>query len=77
MYSRIIGTGSYLPKKTVTNKDLEKFVDTNDEWIESRTGIKQRRILRDPKKAMSDMGVEAVKQLLEKTNTKPEEVEMI
>ncbi len=77
IHAAITGVAGYVPDEIITNFDLEKLVDTNDEWIESRTGIKQRRILRDPKKAMSDMGVEAVKQLLEKTNTKPEEVEMI
>ncbi len=42
IYSRIIGTGSYLPERVVTNRDLEKIVDTNDEWIVSRTGIRER-----------------------------------
>ena len=44
MYSKIIGTGGYLPKKILTNKDLESIVDTTDEWILERTGIKQRHI---------------------------------
>ncbi|MCL4155388.1 UNVERIFIED_CONTAM: hypothetical protein GTU68_045264, partial [Idotea baltica] len=56
---------------------LEAMVDTNDEWIRSRTGIEERRILKTPGWATSDMGVEAVKILLEKTSTKPEEVDMI
>ena len=47
MYSRIIGTGSYLPQKVLTNKDLESLVDTTDEWIVERTGIKQRHIAAD------------------------------
>ena len=47
MYSRISGTGSYLPKKILTNADLEKLVDTSDEWIRTRTGIEQRRPHRD------------------------------
>ena len=44
MYSRIAGTGSYLPKKIFTNRDLEKLVDTSDEWIRTRTGISQRHV---------------------------------
>jgi len=44
MYSRIAGTGSYLPEKIVTNADLERLVDTSDEWIRTRTGIKQRHV---------------------------------
>ena len=44
IYSRIAGTGSYLPEKVVTNADLEKLVDTSDEWIASRTGIRERRM---------------------------------
>ena len=44
MYSRIAGTGSYLPKKILTNRDLEKLVDTSDEWIRTRTGISQRHV---------------------------------
>jgi len=72
----ITGIGSYLPEEKLTNFDLEKIVDTNDEWIFTRTGIKERRIL--PKGlGLSYMGERAVKQLLEKTGTDPLEVEMI
>ena len=46
-YSRIIGTGGYLPEKVLTNADLEKLVDTNEAWIYSRTGIRERRIAAD------------------------------
>ena len=67
MYSRIAATGSYLPEKVLTNHDLEKMVDTSDEWIMQRIGIKERRILKEEGKATSDMGTEAVKNLLEKT----------
>ena len=49
MYSKIIGTGGYLPNKILTNKDLESLVDTTDEWIIERTGIKQRHISEDGK----------------------------
>jgi len=73
----ITGVQGYVPDHVLTNKDLEKIVDTNDEWIQSRTGIKERRILKGEGLAASDMGVEMVKGLLEKTNTKPEEVEML
>ncbi len=73
----ITGVHGYVPEHVLTNKDLEKIVDTNDEWIQSRTGIKERRILKGEGLAASDMGVEMVKGLLEKTNTKPEEVEML
>lgn len=73
----ITGVAGYVPEEVITNFDLEKLVETNDEWIVSRTGIKERRILRDPSKAMSDMGVAAVETLLKRTNTKAEEIDMI
>ncbi|MEE9439151.1 MAG: 3-oxoacyl-ACP synthase, partial [Saprospiraceae bacterium] len=63
----ITGVAKYVPETLLTNADLEKMVDTNDEWIVSRTGIKQRHILKEPGKATSDMGVEMVKKLLTKT----------
>ncbi len=73
----ITGVSGYVPPDVLTNHDLEKMVDTNDEWILSRTGIKKRHILKDPTKATSDMAVEAVKELLAKTNTDPSEVDFI
>ena len=73
----ITGVGGYVPEDVLTNADLEKMVDTTDEWITTRTGIKERRILRTPGKATSDMGVEVVRQLLEKTGTKPEEIDLL
>lgn len=73
----ITGVAGYVPETILDNKKLETMVDTNDEWITSRTGIKERRILDNPDLATSDMAVEAVKSLLEKTNTKPEEIDMI
>ncbi len=73
----ITGVAGYVPDDVLTNQDLEKMVDTNDEWIRTRTGISERRILREPGKATSDMAVEVVKQLLAKTNTRPEEIEML
>ncbi|MDB4443054.1 ketoacyl-ACP synthase III [bacterium] len=76
-FATISGVHGYVPDYVLTNKELETMVDTNDEWIQSRTGIKERRILKKEGWAASDMGVEMVKGLLEKTNTKPEEVDML
>lgn len=73
----ITGIGAYIPKDILTNSDLEKIVDTTDEWIMTRVGIKERHVLKGEGKGTSVMGAEAVKELLEKTNTKPEEVEVI
>jgi len=61
--ARIVGTGSYVPEKVLTNADLEKIVDTNDEWIFSRTGMKERRIAADDE-FTSDMGLNAAKKAL-------------
>ena len=77
MRAAITGVNGYVPPDVLTNKDLEKMVETNDEWITSRTGIKQRHVLRGEGLATSDMAVQAMKGLLDKTGTKPEEVEMI
>ncbi len=73
----ITGVHGYVPDYILTNKELETMVDTNDEWISSRTGIKERRILKGDGLAGSDMGYEMVKGLLEKTNTKPEEIDLL
>jgi len=73
---RIIGTGSYLPEKVLTNKDLEKMVDTSDEWIVSRTGIRERRICSD-KQAASDLGIEAARKALKNANVKVEDVDLL
>jgi hypothetical protein len=71
----ITGVHGYVPDYILTNAELEEMVDTNDEWIVSRTGIKERHILKGEGKGSSHMGVEAVKGLLAKTNTAPEEVD--
>lgn len=71
----ITGVCGYLPEEVVTNQDLSKLVDTSDEWITSRTGIKERRILREG--ASSDIAAEAVKGLLAKTNTDPLDIELV
>src|SRR3990167_8224282 len=74
--SRITGTGSYAPKKILDNFDLEKMVDTSDEWITERTGIKERRIA-DSSEAASDLSVEASKRALQSAGLKPKEIDMI
>ena len=73
----ITGIQGYVPDYILTNKELETLVDTNDEWITTRTGIKERRILKGDGLGSSDMGAEAIKGLLEKTNTKAEEIDLI
>jgi 3-oxoacyl-[acyl-carrier-protein] synthase-3 len=73
----ITGVAGYVPDYVLTNQELEKIIDTNDEWITSRTGIKERRILKGEGLGTSFMGAKAVEDLLKKTNTKPEEVDMV
>ncbi|HRD07024.1 MAG: beta-ketoacyl-ACP synthase III [Saprospiraceae bacterium] len=73
----ITGVAGYVPEDVLTNEDLSKMVDTSDEWITTRTGIKQRHILRTPGKATSDMGYEIVTRLLEKTGVAAEEIELL
>lgn len=73
----ISGVGGYVPEKILSNDDITKLVDTSDEWITTRTGIKERRILEGKNLGASYMGIKAVKQLLEKTHTKPEEVDAL
>ena len=72
----ISAVAHYVPPKILTNFDLEKMVDTNDEWIRTRTGIKERHIL-EPGKATSDMAAEAVKNLCERRGIDPMEIELI
>lgn len=73
----ITGINGYVPKDLLTNKDLEKMVDTNDEWIVSRTGIKERHILKGEGLGTSHMGAEAIKGLLKKTGTDPLDVDLL
>lgn len=73
----ITAVAGYVPDHVLTNKDLEKLVDTDDAWIRSRTGIHERRVLKEEGKATSDMGVEVVKQILEKSGTRPEEIDFL
>src|SRR5438067_12276520 len=72
----IIGTGSYTPEKILTNEDLSKIVDTSDEWITTRTGIKERRIAAKDEQT-SDMAAKAALNALEQANVKPEDVDLI
>lgn len=73
----ITGVGGYVPDYVLTNKELETIVDTTDEWITTRTGVKERRILKGENKGVSVMAIEAVKQLLDRTGTDPREVDLI
>ena len=73
----ITGVEGYVPDYVLTNQELETMVETSDEWITSRTGIKERRILKGEGKGTSVMGIKAVKGLLKKTNTNAEDIELI
>jgi len=77
IHAAITGVGGYVPDYVLTNEELSTMVDTNDEWITTRTGVKERRILKGEGKGTSDMAMIAVNELLAKTNTKPEEVDLI
>lgn len=76
MYTKIIGTGSYLPEQVRTNADLEKMVDTSDEWIVTRTGIRERRIAA-PNETVATLGFEAAKNALEMAGVSPEQIGLI
>lgn len=73
----ITGVNGYLPDYVLSNEELEKMVDTNDEWITSRTGIKERRILKGEGLGTSFMAAEAVRGLLKKTNTDPKDIDLV
>ena len=73
----VTGIQGYVPEYRLTNKELESLVDTNDEWIMTRTGIKERRILKGENQGTSVMGIEAVNGLLKKTGTDPLDIELI
>ena len=73
----ITAIGGYVPEERLTNKDLESIVDTNDEWIQSRTGIKERRLLKDPKKATSFLAIQASKDLIIKNKVDPLTIDMV
>lgn len=73
----ITAVNGWVPETLLTNKDLEKLVDTNDEWIRTRTGVVERHILSEPGKGSSDMGANAVIGLLKKRGIDPEEIELL
>lgn len=76
VYSRVAGTGSYLPPKVLTNKDLSRRLDTSDEWIRTRTGIRQRHIA-EPDQASSDLALPAARDALAAAQVAPAEVDLI
>jgi 3-oxoacyl-[acyl-carrier-protein] synthase-3 len=73
----ITGIHAWVPEYILTNDELAKMVETSDEWITTRTGIRERHILKEKGKGTSDMGAEAVKGLLKKTNTHPDEIDLL
>ncbi|WP_369048151.1 beta-ketoacyl-ACP synthase III [Tenacibaculum sp. UWU-22] len=73
----ITAVGKYVPEYVLTNKELETMVDTNDEWITTRTGIKERRILKEEGKGTSYMAIKAAEELIKKSNTNPEEIDLV
>jgi 3-oxoacyl-[acyl-carrier-protein] synthase-3 len=73
----ITAVGGYVPETKLTNFDLAKMVDTNDEWIRSRTGISERRILKEPGKGSSDMAVPAIEEILKKKGLDPKDIDCI
>lgn len=75
MSFRILGTGSFAPEKVLTNEDLSRMVETSDEWITKRVGVKQRHVCTT--ETTTDMGVEAARRALESSGVKPEELDMI
>jgi len=76
MHSRIAGTGKYLPERVLTNFELEKMVDTSDEWIRSRTGIERRHIASD-EQATSDLAYLAARAAIEDAGVEPGEIDLI
>lgn len=76
-HAAITGVHAFVPDYILTNKELESMVDTNDEWITTRTGIKERHILKGEGQGTSVLGIESVKGLLEKTNTDPADIELL
>ncbi len=77
IHAAITGIHCHVPDYILTNAELEKMVDTNDEWIQKRTGIRERHILKGEGLASSDLGAEAVRGLLAKTNTSPDDIELV
>ncbi len=77
MNAIITGVGAYVPDYVLTNEEISRMVDTTDEWISTRVGIKERRIARDPNQASSDLGAKAVEELLRKTGTSPLDIDLL
>lgn len=77
IYAAITAVGGYVPEDKLTNADLEKIVDTTDDWITSRTGIKERRILKGEGLGTSDMASKAVQNLIEKSGVNPDDIELL
>jgi len=75
-YSRIVGTGRYLPERIMTNADLEKIVDTNDEWIRTRTGVERRHVCA-PDQTTSEMCIEAAKVAIEDAGIDVSDIDMV
>ena len=73
----ITAVGAYVPEYVLTNEILETMVETNDEWITTRTGIKERRILKDPDKGTSFLGIKAAEDLINKSGIDPSEIDMV
>ena len=73
----ITAVGKYVPEYVLTNKELETMVDTNDEWITTRTGIKERRVLKEEGLGTSYMAIKAAEDLLQKSNTNPAEIDLV
>lgn len=76
-HSKIIGVGMYVPEDVVTNDDLSKLMDTSDEWIIERTGIRERRFFKEGVDTVSSMGTKAAQQALERAGKKPEDIDLI
>jgi 3-oxoacyl-[acyl-carrier-protein] synthase-3 len=74
--AKIIGTGAHAPERILTNAELEKMVDTNDQWIQQRSGIRERRIV-DDKEATSDLAIHAARQALERAHLTPDDIDFI
>ena len=75
-FSRIVGTGRYLPERIMTNADLEKIVDTTDEWIRTRTGVERRHVVA-PDQTTSDMCVEAAKKAMDAAGVTAQDIDLV
>ena len=76
IHSKIAGTGRYLPERIMTNADLEKIVDTSDEWIRTRTGVERRHVAREDQ-TTSDLCVEAARVAMEDAGVAPDDIDLI